>query len=194
MQVTLKKAFAPASLLFITSFTRLDEQAPRTLKSRNSIHRNIMTSNTETQFYPLQWLSVLEQMARALNSIPLLQWSWTRQECGQRQPLLGLSTLEEILGFPLPQQNKHVRNSTHQTPKFNSSTRSQQIHIQPICKKSCNPLRVVFSSPTSSNNSSPASTLQHLFCPGVRYYHKTRSLLFCSCHINRKPNLASITA
>lgn len=108
----------------------------------------------------VQWLSVLEPMAHVLNSIPLLHWSPTQQECGQCQPQLSLSTLDEILCFPLLQQNKHLRrNSTYWTPKFNSCTRSQQIQIQPSCKKAQNPLRAVFSSPTPSNNSSTASTL-----------------------------------
>lgn len=171
MEVTLKKAFAPVSLLFFTSCTRLDEQAPRTLKSKNSIHRNIMTSNRETQFYPLhRSCGALEQMAHALNSIALLHWSWTQQERGQCQPQLRLSTLAEILCFPLPQQNKYLRrNSTYQNPKFNSSTRNQQIQIQPSCKKPGNPMKVAFSSPTPSDNSSTASTLQHLLCPCVRY-------------------------
>lgn len=119
----------------------------------------------------VQWLSVLEQMAHALNSIPLLHWSPTQQECGQCQPQLWLSTLHEILCFPPLQQNKHLRrNSTYRTPKFNSSTRSQQIPIQPSCKKAQNPLRAVFSSPIPSNNSSTARTLQYLLCPCVRYY------------------------
>lgn len=176
MQVTLKKAFAPVSLLFFTSCTRLDEQAPRTLKSINSTHRNIMTSNTETQFYPLHrsWCSgcgVLEQMAHALNSIPLLHWGWTQQQCGQCQPQLPLSTLDEILCFPLPQQNKYLRRkSSYWTPNFNSSTISQQIQIQPNCKKPHNPLSAVFSSPTPSNKPTTASTLQHLLCSCVRYY------------------------
>lgn len=176
MQVTLKKASAPVSLLFFTSCTRLDEQALRTLKSKNSTYRNIMTSNTEIQFYPLHrsWCSgcrVLEQMVHALNSIPLLHWGRTRQECGQCQPQLRLSTLDEILCFPPPQQNKYLRrNSTYQNLKFNSSTRSQQIQIQLICKKPRNPSRVVFSPPTPSKNSSTASTLQHLLCPCVGYY------------------------
>lgn len=92
----------------------------------------------------VQRLSVLEQMAHALNSIPLLHWSPTQQECGQGQPQLCLSTLDEILCFPLLQQNKHLRrNSTYWTPEFNSSTRSQQIQIQPSCKKAQNPLRAV---------------------------------------------------
>lgn len=118
-----------------------------------------------------QWLSVLEQMAHALNSIPLLQWSTTQQQSGQCQPQLCLSTLDEILRFPLPQQIKHLRrNSTYRTPKFNSSTTSQQIQIHPSCKKAQNPLRAIFSSPTPPNNSSTASTLQYLLCPCVRYY------------------------
>lgn len=176
MQVTLKKAFATVSLFFFTSCTRLDEQAPRTLKSINSTHRNIMTSNTETQFYPLHrsWCSgcgVLEQMAHALNSIPLLHWGWTQQQCGQCQPQLPLSTLDEILCFPLPQQNKYLRRkSSYWTPNFNSSTISQQIQIQPNCKKPHNPLSAVFSSPTPSNKPTTASTLQHLLCSCVRYY------------------------
>lgn len=75
---------------------------------------------------------------------------------------------------------KHLRrNSTYPTPKFNSSTRRQQIQIQPNCKKPRNPLRGVLSSPTPSNNSSTASTLQHLLCPCVRYY-ATKLYL---CHI-----------
>lgn len=133
-----------------------------------------MTSNPETQFYPgtgAGAVAVLEQMAHALNSIPLLHWSTTQQECGQCQPQLCLSTLDEILCFPLPQQIKYLRrNSTYRTPKFNSSTTSQQIQIHPSCKKTQNPLRAVFSSPTPPNNSSTASTLQYLLCPCVRYY------------------------
>lgn len=120
-------------------------------------------------------------MAHALNSIPLLHWSRTWQECGQCQPQLRLSMLDEILCFPPPHWNKYLRrNSTYQTLKFNSSTRSQQIQIQPICKKPLNLSRVVFSSPTPPKNSSTASTLQHLLCPCVRYYATKLDL----CHFS----------
>lgn len=135
-------------------------------------------------------------MAHALNSIPLLHWSRTWQECGQCQPQLRLSMLDEILCFPPPQWNKYLRrNSTYQTLKFNSSTRSQQIQIQPIRKKPLNLSRVVFSSPTPPKNSSTASTLQHLIMPMCQVLcHKTWSVPFFSCHINRRTMFNSIIA
>lgn len=52
-QPGLQKPLAPAPFLF-TSCTGLDVQAPRTLKSKNLIHRNILIWDTENTFYPLQ--------------------------------------------------------------------------------------------------------------------------------------------
>lgn len=65
MQVTLKKAFAPVSLLF-TSCTRLDEQAPRTLK-RKIQYTEILWPQIQKPSFILaqelvQRLSVLELM------------------------------------------------------------------------------------------------------------------------------------
>lgn len=76
----------------------------------------------------------------------------------------------------------------YRTPKFNSSTRSQQIQIQPSCKKAHNLLRVAFSSPTPSNNSSTASTLQHLLCPYVRYY----ATKFDLCHFSAATSIEKL--